>query len=104
MMNGFANHLEIGRTLSATNRIVRATIGAVALLAILMDSRMNEVWLFVLAMTGFYESLTAFIGVDLIRSLFEGAGPVEAAPPSAARPDASAAVGKDPQRMYKKVA
>ncbi|MEJ2553728.1 MAG: hypothetical protein P8164_08615 [Gammaproteobacteria bacterium] len=53
-------------TLGTTRRCVRGAIGAAAITAILLVPGLNEAWLFLLAMIGAYESLTAILDADLV--------------------------------------
>jgi hypothetical protein len=57
-------------TLNVGNRLVRAVVGASAILTVL-SMQFSEVWAFVLSIAGFYASLTALIGTDLFKALFE---------------------------------
>lgn len=52
--------------LGSVRRCVRGTIGAAALLGVLLIPSLSEGWLFVLAMIGGYESLTAILDADLV--------------------------------------
>lgn len=52
--------------LGGARRCIRGIIGGVAIAAILLLPGLNEAWLFLLAMIGAYESLTAILDADLI--------------------------------------
>ena len=56
--------------LGTTRRCVRGVIGAAAITAILLVPGLNESWLFVLAIVGAYESLTAILDADLVYGVF----------------------------------
>jgi uncharacterized membrane protein len=51
--------------LGNTRRYVRGIIGTAALMAVLLIPSLSEGWLFLLAMIGAYESMTAIVNTDL---------------------------------------
>lgn len=52
--------------LGTARRWLRGSIGAASLFAILLVPHLSAAWLFVLAMIGAYQSLTAILNADLI--------------------------------------
>jgi len=52
--------------LGTTRRFIRGVIGAGAILALLLVPGLNTGWLFVLAIIGAYESMTAILNADLV--------------------------------------
>jgi len=52
--------------LSNSQRYVRGMISAATLLAVLLMPGLSEGWLFVLAIIGAYEGMTAILNVDLV--------------------------------------
>jgi hypothetical protein len=64
--------------LGNARRCVRGAVGAAALLAILLIPSLSATWLFVLAMIGAYQSLTAILNADLIYGVFNPGATVSA--------------------------
>ena len=56
--------------LGTARRCMRGIIGAAAILAILLVPGLNEGWLFLLAIVGAYEGMTAMLNADLIYCAF----------------------------------
>jgi hypothetical protein len=65
--------------LGAARRWLRGIIGAASLFAILLIPNLSAAWLFVLAMIGGYQSLTAILNADLIYAVVspDASAPVE---------------------------
>jgi uncharacterized membrane protein len=59
-------HWELGNI----RRYIRGVIGAAALFAILLVPGLSAGWLFVLAIIGAYESMTAILNADLVYAVF----------------------------------
>jgi hypothetical protein len=56
--------------LGNARRCMRGIIGAAAILALLLIPGLNEGWLFLLAIIGAYESMTAILNADLVYGVF----------------------------------
>jgi hypothetical protein len=61
--------VRIDYELGPARRCIRAAIGTVALLTILLVPGVSEGWLFALSMIVFYAGLTAFLNVDFVDAL-----------------------------------
>jgi hypothetical protein len=56
--------------LGNARRCMRGIVGAVAIMALLLVPGLNPGWLFVLAIIGAYESMTAILNADLVYGVF----------------------------------
>ena len=56
--------------LGNARRCMRGIVGAVAILVLLLVPGLNPGWLFVLAIIGAYESITAMLNADLVYGVF----------------------------------